>query len=155
MSSSTVRPVPEGMHTLTPHLICAGAADAIEYYKKAFGAIEVSRLPGPDGKLAHAALKIGDSTFFLADEMPAHGVLGPKARNGSSVTIHLSVENADATLARAVAAGAETTMPVWDTPWGDRYGQFRDPFGHSWAVATHVRDVTPEQLQQAMQGMAS
>jgi uncharacterized glyoxalase superfamily protein PhnB len=141
------------MHTLTPHLVCADAVAAIEYYKKALGAVEVSRLQGPDGKLAHAVLKIGDSPLFLVDEIPQRGVIGPKARGGSSVTIHLSVENADAILERAVAAGAEITMPIWDTPWGDRYGQFQDPFGHSWSVATHVRDLTPEQLQQAMQAM--
>jgi PhnB protein len=153
MSSSMVKPIPEGMRTLTPHLVCAGAAAAIEYYKKALGAVELSRLQGPDGKLAHAALKIGDSTLFLVDEIPQYGVLSPKSRGGSPVTIHLSVENADETLERAVAAGAEITMPIWDTPWGDRYGQFKDPFGHSWSVATHIRDVTPEQLQEAMQAM--
>src|SRR5258707_1432851 len=124
MSSSTVKPIPEGMHTLTPHLVCADAAAAIDYYTKALGAVEVTRLQGPDGKLAHAALKIGDSSLFLVDEMPQHGVLGPKTRQGSSVTIHLYVENADATLERAVAAGAKVTMPIFDAPWGDRYGQF-------------------------------
>jgi PhnB protein len=154
MTKSLVKSVPEGMHTLTPHLVCADATAAIEYYKKALGGVEVSRMPGPDGKLAHAVLKIGDSTLFLVDEIPQHGVLGPKACNGSSVTIHMSVDDADAVLDRAVAAGVEVTMPLWDTPWGDRYGQFRDPFGHSWAVATHVRDVPPEQLQEAIKAMA-
>jgi PhnB protein len=153
MSSSTVKPIPEGMHTLTPHLVCADAAAAIDYYKQALGAIEVTRLQGPNGKLAHAALKIGDASLFLVDEMPQHGVLGPKARGGSSVFVHLYVENADATLERAVAAGAKVTLPIFDAPWGDRYGQFEDPFGHSWSVATHVRDVTPEQLQEAMRAM--
>lgn len=155
MPSSTVRPVPAGMHTLTPHLVCADAAAAIEFYKRALGATEVSRMAGPDGKLAHAVVKIGDSSLFLVDEGPEHGLLGPKSLKGSPVTIHLSIEDADGTLARAVAAGGEVTMPIWDTPWGDRYGQFRDPFGHSWSVATHVRDVTPEQLQEAMQAMGA
>jgi uncharacterized glyoxalase superfamily protein PhnB len=109
MAKSLVKSVPEGMHTLTAHLVCADAAAAIEYYKKALGGIEVSRMPGPDGKLAHAVLKIGDSTLFLVDEIPQHGVLGPKARNGSSVTIHMSVDDAAAVLERAVATGAEVT----------------------------------------------
>jgi PhnB protein len=155
MSNSTVKPVPDGMHTLTPHLICAGPEAAIDYYKRALGAVEVSRMAGPDGKLAHAVVKIGDSSLFLAGEGLEHGLLGPKTLKGSPVTIHMSVPDADATLARAVAAGGEVTMAVWDTPWGDRYGQFRDPFGHSWAVATHVRDVTPEQLQAAMEAMGA
>jgi uncharacterized glyoxalase superfamily protein PhnB len=153
MSSSTVKPVPEDMRTLTPHLVCADAAAAIEYYKRALGATEVSRMSGPDGKLAHAVVKIGDSSLFLVDENPQRGLLGPTALHGSAVTIHLSIADADATLERAVAAGGEITMPIWDTPWGDRYGQFRDPFGHSWSVATHVRDVTPEQLREAMQAL--
>jgi PhnB protein len=153
MLSSTVKPVPEGTHTLTPHLVCADAAAAIEYYKRALGATEVSRMSGPDGKLAHAVVKIGDSSLFLVDENSQRGLLGPKALRGSPVTLHLSIEDADATLERAVAAGGEVTMPIWDTPWGDRYGQFRDPFGHSWSVATHIRDVTPEQLREAMQAL--
>jgi PhnB protein len=153
MSSSTVKPVPEGMHTLTPHLVCADADAAIDYYKRALGAVEVSRMAGPDGKLAHAVVKIGDSSLFLVDEAPQHGLLGPRALKGSPVTIHLSIADADAMLAQAVAAGGEVTMPIWDTPWGDRYGQFRDPFGHSWSVATHVRDVTPQELQEAMQAL--
>jgi PhnB protein len=149
-----VKPIPEDMHSITPHLVCAGAADAIEFYKKAFGAVEQARLPGPGGKLMHAMIRIGDSAVMLVDEMPEHGAFGPKSLKGSPVTIHLYVENADATVERAVKAGARLTMPVADMFWGDRYGQLEDPFGHHWSVATHVRDVSMEEAQQAMKKMA-
>ena len=154
MTSSAIKPIPEGMHSITPHLICAGAADAIEFYKKAFGATETSRLPGPDGKIMHASIRIGDSALMLTDEMPEHGALGPKSLEGSPVTVHLYVEDVDATTARAVSAGAKTTMPVTDMFWGDRYGQLVDPFGHKWSVATHIRDVTPDEMREAMQAMS-
>ncbi|TDN61132.1 VOC family protein [Paraburkholderia sp. BL10I2N1] len=154
MSTPAVKAIPEGMHALTPHLVCAGAADAIEFYKKAFNAVELVRLPGPQGRLMHASLRIGDSTLMLVDEMPECGALGPKALKGSPVTIHLYVENADATVEQAVAAGAKVTMPVADMFWGDRYGQLEDPFGHRWSVGTHKRDVTPEEMQEAMRKMA-
>jgi uncharacterized glyoxalase superfamily protein PhnB len=147
-----VKPIPEGMHSVTPHLVCAGAADAIEFYKKAFGAVEVARLPGPDGKLMHAMVRVGDSAIMLVDENPQYGMLGPKALKGSSVTIHLYVDDADACVARAVKAGAKVTMPLDDMFWGDRYGKLEDPFGHHWSVATHVRDVSREEMQKAMQG---
>ncbi|HXM81808.1 MAG TPA: VOC family protein [Burkholderiales bacterium] len=150
-----VKPVPEGMHSVTPHLVCAGAANAIEFYKKAFGAVELARLPGSQGRLMHAAIRIGDSTVMLADEMPEWGSLGPKALKGSPVTIHLYVDDADAFVARAVKAGAKVTMPVDDMFWGDRYGKLEDPFGHHWSVGTHVRDVSPEEMQQAMKKMAA
>jgi len=150
-----VKPVPEGMHSITPHLICAGAAEAIEFYKKAFGAVEEARLPGPGGKLMHAMIRIGDSAVMLVDEMPEWCAMGPKSLKGSPVTIHLYVENADATFERAVKAGAKVTMPLADQFWGDRYGKLEDPFGHHWSVATHVRDVSMEEAQQAMKTMAS
>jgi uncharacterized glyoxalase superfamily protein PhnB len=153
MNTKSVKPIPEGMHTVTPHLICAGAAEAIEFYKKAFGAAETSRLPAPNGKLMHASIRIGDSTIMLVDEMPEWGALGPKALKGSPVTIHLYVDDVDAFTARAVAAGAKLTMPVQDMFWGDRYGQLEDPCGHRWSVATHVRDVSAAEMQQAMQKM--
>ncbi len=153
MASQSVNPIPEGMHTVTPHLICAGAGDAIDFYKKAFGATETSRMPGPGGKLIHASIRIGDSAVMLVDEMPEWGSLGPKVLKGSPVVIHLYVEDVDAFTARAVAAGAKVTMPVADMFWGDRYGQLEDPFGHRWSVATHVRDVSPADMQQAMQKM--
>ena len=153
MSTPEVKPIPDWMHSITPHLVCAGAAEAIEFYKQAFGAVELGRLAGPPGKLIHAAIRIGDSAVMLVDEMPECGALGPKARGGSSVTIHLQVEDVDAVVARAVAAGAKITMPVDDMFWGDRYGQIEDPFGHSWSVATHVRDVSPEELQEVARKM--
>ena len=154
MTERKTKPLPNGMHTVTPHLVCAGAADAIEFYKKAFNAVEMVRLPGPNGKLMHACIKIGDSAVMLVDEYPDHGCLGPKSLKGSPVTIHLFVDDVDGFAARAVAAGAKITMPIADMFWGDRYGQLEDPFGHRWSVATHVRDMSPEEMQQAMQKMA-
>jgi uncharacterized glyoxalase superfamily protein PhnB len=136
------------MHTVTPHLICAGASDAIEFYKKAFNAVEMMRLPGPDGKLMHACIRIGNSNVMLVDESPAWNALGPKSLKGSPVT---AVEDVDAVVKSAVAAGATITMAVQDMFWGDRYGVLQDPFGHNWSVATHVRDVSPEEIQQAAQ----
>jgi PhnB protein len=155
MSTPAVKRIPEGMHSLTPHIVVAGAAEAITFYTKAFNAVEQVRLPGPNGKLMHASLKIGDSTLMLVDEMPECGGFGPKSLKGSPVTLHLYVDDVDATVAQAVAAGAKLTMPVEDMFWGDRYGQVEDPFGHRWSVATHTRDVTPEEMQAAMKQMAS
>ncbi|HZO21711.1 MAG TPA: VOC family protein [Steroidobacteraceae bacterium] len=151
MSTPSTQPIPPGMHTVTPHLICDGASEAIEFYRKAFGATETSRLPGPGGKLMHASIRIGDSTVMLVDEMPQHGALGPKALKGSPVTVHLYVEDADAFAARAAAAGARVTMPVTQMFWGDRYGQIEDPFGHRWSIATHVKDVAPGDMRKAME----
>src|SRR5688572_30523272 len=151
MTTPRVKPVPDGMHTVTPHLICAGAADAIEFYKKAFNAVEGGRLPGPDGRLMHAMIRIAGSPVMLVDEMPEWGALSPKSLKGSPVTIHIYVENVDAFAGQAVAAGAKITMPIADMFWGDRYGKLEDPFGHHWSVATHVRDVSMEEAQQAMQ----
>ena len=151
MIKKQVKPVPDGMRTVTPHLICAGAADAIEFYKKAFHAVEMGRMAGPNGKLMHAHIRIGDSAVMLVDEFPEWAALGPKSLKGSPVTIHLYVEDVDAFVTRAVSAGAKITMPVEDMFWGDRYGKLEDPFGHQWSVATHVRDVSPEELQQAAQ----
>ena len=145
--------IPQGMHSVTPHLVCAGAAKAIDFYKQAFGATEKGRLPGPDGRLVHAAVKIGDSTVMLVDEMPEWGALGPKSLKGSPVTIHLYVDDVDAFVARAVKAGAKVTMEVADQFWGDRYGKLEDPFGHHWSVATHQRDVTPEEMKKSMAAM--
>ncbi|MDB5763896.1 MAG: glyoxalase/bleomycin resistance protein/dioxygenase [Herminiimonas sp.] len=155
MTNSQVKPIPDGMHSVTPHLVCAGAAEAIEFYKKAFGAVELSRLPGPGGKLMHAMIRIGDSAVMLVDEFPDWGSFGPKSLKGSPVTIHLQVEDVDAVVRQAAAAGAKITMPVEDMFWGDRYGVLEDPFGHHWSVATHVRDVSMEEMQQAMQKMCN
>ena len=148
---SKVKAIPDGMHSLTPHLVCRDAAAAIDFYGRAFGAVELFRLPMPNGKLMHACVRIGDSQLFLVDEMPEHGAHGPQALKGTPVTIHLQVEDADAAFARAMRAGAMVTMPLADMFWGDRYGRVTDPFGHSWSIATHVRDVRPEEMVAAMQ----
>ena len=150
-----VKPIPDGMHTVTPHLVCAGAAAAIEFYKKAFNAVEEVRLPGPQGRLMHAMVRIEGSAVMLVDEMPEWGALGPKSLKGSPVTIHLYVKDVDAFVARAVAAGAKITMPVADMFWGDRYGKLEDPYGHHWSVATHIRDVSMDEAQRAMRKMGS
>jgi PhnB protein len=145
-------PIPAGHHAITPHLVIKNAAEAIEFYKRAFGAEELSRMPFPAGdggmKIGHAELKIGDSRLFLADEFPDHGAVGPSGN--SPVTIHLYVTDADATFARAVEAGATVSMPLADMFWGDRYGKLVDPFGHHWSIAEHVEDLTPEQMQERM-----
>ena len=139
------------LHTVTPHLVCEGAADAIAFYKKAFNAVELMRMPGENGRLMHAALKIGDSTIMLADDFPQHeGGKGPKALNGSPVTLHLNLPDVDAAFKQAVDAGAAVRMPPTDMFWGDRYCQVTDPFGHYWAIATHVKDMTPEEIKVAM-----
>lgn len=155
MSKTVVKPIPDGMHTVTPHLVCAGAADAIEFYKKAFNAVDLGRMMGPQGKLLHGAVRIGNSTVMLADEFPDWGAFGPKSLKGSPVTIHLYVEDVDAFVSRAAAAGAKITMPVQDMFWGDRYAKLEDPFGHHWSVSTHTRDVSPEEMQQAAQKACS
>ena len=153
MTQAAVKPIPDGMHSLTPHLICAGAYDAIEFYKKAFNAVELSRLPGPDGKCMHAMLRIGDSALMLNDEFPEWGGFGPKSLKGSPVTIHLYVQDADAAFAQAVAAGAKVTMPIADMFWGDRYGMLEDPFGHKWSIATHKRDLSHQEILDGMAKM--
>lgn len=155
-STSTSRankPLPEGMHSITPHIVCAGAADAIEFYKRAFNAVEISRLAGEGGKLMHGEIRIGDSVVMLVDESPEWGMVGPKSLKGSPVTIHLYVDDVDAVVEQAVQAGAKVTVPVEDMFWGDRYGKLEDPFGHQWSVATHLREVPPEELKQAMARM--
>ena len=149
MTPTHAKPIPDGMHTLTPHLVCRNAAEAIAFYGKAFGAVELSRLPGAEGKLMHAMVRIGDSSLMLVDEFPDCGAFGPQSLNGSPVTIHLYVTDVDATVERAVTAGAKVTMPVSDMFWGDRYGRIEDPFGHQWSIATHIRDLSPQEIQAA------
>ncbi|MGH8854203.1 MAG: VOC family protein [Telluria sp.] len=149
--NSTVKPIEDGMHTVTPHLVCAGASDAIDFYVRAFGAEEVMRLPGPGGKLAHAAVRIGDSMVMLMDEFPDWDATGPAALGGTPVTIHLSVADVDAAFERAVEAGAIARMAPADMFWGDRYGVIEDPFGHRWSLATHIRDVSAEEMAKAME----
>jgi uncharacterized glyoxalase superfamily protein PhnB len=147
--NTPVKPIPEGMHSLTPHIVCRDANAAMDFYIRAFGAREGGRLPGPDGKLMHGMLWIGDSALMLVDENPQWGMSGPLALNGTPVVLHLYVEDTDTALARAVEAGATLTMPATDMFWGDRYGQVRDPYGHQWSIATHVRDLSPEEIQAA------
>lgn len=153
MATTAVKPIPEGMHTLTPHIVCEGASDAIAFYKKAFNAEEITRLPGPNGKVMHAAVRIGDSVLMLMDDFPEWGSLGPQALKGTPVTLHLYMKDVDAAMQQAVAAGAQVTMPAADMFWGDRYGQVVDPFGHRWSIATHKQDLTPEEIQQNMAKM--
>lgn len=141
--------IPPGFHTVTPHLVCAGAAEAMEFYKKAFGAVELVRLASPDGHLLHGCLRIGDSPVMLAEESPNCGARGPKTLQGTPVTIHLFVEDVDAFTANAITAGATAIMPVADMFWGDRYGVVEDPWGHRWSIATHMRDLSSEQIQDA------
>ncbi|MEK7952300.1 VOC family protein [Luteolibacter soli] len=144
-----VQAVPEGMHTITPHLVCAGAVKAMEFYKKAFGATELMKLEAPDGRLMHGRVQIGDSILMLFDEMQECGAVSPIGLKGSPVVIHLQVEDVDAVFAQAVAAGATAKMPPANMFWGDRYCVLQDPFGHQWSVATHIEDVSPEQLKEA------
>ncbi len=153
--SPAVEAVPTGMHTVTPHLVCSSAAKAIDFYRAAFGAVELMRIPGPGDSLIHAAVRIGDSMIMLAEESACCGTQGPLALGGSPVTIHLQVEDVDALFRRAVDAGASVLMDPAEMFWGDRYGQVVDPFGHQWSIATHVRDVSPEELAEAAQAMAT
>ena len=139
------KPIPEGFHTITPHLTVRDAAAAIEFYKHAFGAEEICNMPGPGGKIMYAELRIGDSPLMINDEFPEMGSHGPKAGEGS-VTVHLYVNDCDALFDRAVKAGATVKLPPQDMFWGDRYGKLEDPSGHQWSIATHKEDLTPEQI---------
>jgi len=145
--------IPDGFRSVTPYMVVRGADQAIEFYKKAFGAEEVMRMPGPDGKsVAHAEIRIGDSVIMLGDEWPEmKHWLSPKALNGTSVGIHLYVADVDTAFQRAVSAGATVMMPLMDMFWGDRYGKLIDPFGHCWSLATHQKDVTPDELRKGQQ----
>ena len=144
---NTVKPIPEGYHTATPYLIVNAAADAIEFYKKAFGAKEIMRMTQPDGKIGHAEIKIGDSRVMLADEFPQMGARSPQSLGGSPVSILLYVEDVDAMFTQAVAAGATVQRPVADQFYGDRTGGVTDPFGHVWYIATHKEDVSSEEMK--------
>ena len=143
----TVKPIPEGYHSVTPYLIVSGASDAIAFYKKALGAQEVMRLADPGGKVHHAEIKIGDSRIMLADEHPEIQALSPKTVGGSPVSIHLYVEDVDAAVERAVAAGAKLVRPVADQFYGDRTGGVEDPFGYRWFIATHKEDLTMDEIR--------
>jgi PhnB protein len=144
--------VPAGFSTITPHLAVRGAAKAIDFYKKAFGAEEIVRNLGPDGRMImHAQLKIGDSMLLLHDEFPESGGQSPQTLEGSPITLHLYVEDADAAFARAVAAGAKVEMELQNTFWGDRYGQLIDPFGHCWSIGAKLEDLSPDQIRKRAQ----
>lgn len=147
------KPIPDGYHSITPYLIIKGAAAAIDFYKKAFGAVEILRMPQPDGRVGHAELKFGDSVVMLADEFPEMKNVGPSTLGNTTVGILLYVENADATFDKAVSLGAKVVKPMADQFYGDRNGTLEDAFGHKWTVATHVEDVTPEEMQKRMAAM--
>ena len=145
------KPIPDGYHTATPYLIIGGAGDAIEFYKKAFGATELFRFPTPDGKVGHAEIKIGDSPIMLADEFPEMGYKGPQTLGGSPVSIMIYVEDVDTIFNQAVAAGAAIKEAVSDKFYGDRLGTVTDPFGHVWHISTHKEDVSMEEMQKRAQ----
>jgi PhnB protein len=142
-----VQPIPKGYSDVTPYLSVRGAADAIEFYKKAFGAKELMRMPGPEGKLGHAEIRIGGSRVMLSDEYQAMDFLGPQSRGGTTVHLHVYVKDVDLVVKRAEAAGAKIVRPVANQFYGDRTGSVEDPFGHVWHIATHVEDVPPRELK--------
>lgn len=145
-----VKPIPEGYHTITPHMTVRDAARAIEFYKQAFGAEDRGAMKDPSGKIMHAELKIGDSILMLADEFPEYGSMSPHS-GGSSIELHIYVPDVDAAFSRAVKAGAQVEMPVMDQFWGDRYGKLKDPFGHKWSIATHTRDLSQDEMKRGME----
>ncbi len=151
---STVHPIPEGYPRLAPYLCVDGAAAAIEFYGAVLGATERVRMPGPDGKIGHAELQLGDSVIMLADQAPEIGFLSPRTIGGTPVTLSVYVEDVDAVFDKAVAAGATVLRAVEDQFYGDRSGQFEDPFGHRWNVASHVEDVPPEEMARRAEAMA-
>jgi PhnB protein len=142
-----VKPIPEGYHSVTPYLIVQGGAAAIEFYKKAFGAVELFRMPAPDGKIGHAEIKVGDSPIMLADEYPDMGYQGPASLGGSPVSLMIYVDDVDTVFNRAVEAGATVKEALADKFYGDRMGTVIDPFGHRWHLATHKEDVSPEEME--------
>jgi len=149
-----VKAIPAGYHSVTPYLVIDGAARALEFYKRVFGATERMRMPGPDGKLGHAEIKIGDSVIMLADEHPDMGARGPRAFGGAAVGIVLYVNDVDATVKSAVAEGAKLVQPVEDKFYGDRMGTIEDPFGHQWHVGTHKEDVSPDEMKRRAAALA-
>ena len=152
--NKSIQAIPPGLENLIPHLVCDNCSEAIEFYKKAFGAEEVQRMPAPDGRrIMHAAIRIGTSFVFLVDDFPEFcggKASSPKALKGTPVSIHHYVENCDAAMKRAQDAGATVTMPAQDMFWGDRYGVVTDPYGHNWSFATHIKDLTPDEMRAAM-----
>lgn len=150
--SNAVRPIPEGFHSLTPYITCRDAAAAIDFYKNVLGATELVRMPGPDGRVMHAELQIGDSRLMLNDECPGMAA-APSPTAVPSSSVFLYTEDVDALVERAVQAGARVDMPLSNMFWGDRFGKFTDPFGHQWGVATHVEEVAPEEMQRRSEEM--
>ena len=148
-----VKPIPSDYNTLTPYLIVKGGADAIEFYKKAFGAEERLRIPAPDGKIGHAELEIGDSVLMIADEFPEMNALSPQTLGGTPVSFCIYVEDVDADFPKAIAAGGKETRPIKDQFYGDRSGTLEDPFGHTWTIATRVENVSPEEMLRRAQDM--
>lgn len=148
--ASKVKAIPDGYHTATPYLTIGGAAKAIEFYRKAFGAKEKFRMPGPDGKIMHAEIVIGDSHIMLADESTGNEAKAPQTLNGTTSGIFLYVDDVDSVFKQAVKAGATETMALQNMFWGDRFGKVTDPFGHKWLLATHVEDVSPAQMEERM-----
>jgi PhnB protein len=146
-----VKPIPEGHHTITPYLVVNNGVQAIDFYKRAFGAQEIARMEGPPGKIGHAELKIGDSMLMLSDEMPGGNSRSPISLGGTPVSIFLYVKDVDTVFNQAVAAGAKVVMPLADMFWGDRYGVVNDPFGHTWSLATHKEDVAPDEMRKRAQ----
>jgi PhnB protein len=154
MAKGKVKPVPSGYHNVTPYLIIDGAARALDYYKRIFGATERMRIPGPEGKIGHAEISVGDSVIMMADEHVEMGARSPRAFGGSAVGLMLYVNDVDATVKAAVAEGAKLLQPVEDKFYGDRTGSIEDPFGHLWHIGTHKEDVPPEELKRRAAAMA-
>jgi PhnB protein len=147
---SKVQPIPKGFHSITPYLVVNDAKSAIEFYQRAFGAQEIVKMDGPNGKIMHAELKIGDSIIMLADEMPGTGTSAPKTLGGTTAGVMLYTDNVDSVFKQAISAGAKADQQPTDQFWGDRYGKLTDPFGHSWSLATHIEDVAPEEMKKRM-----
>jgi len=147
----TVKAIPIGYHSITPYMTVRDAAKAIEFYKQAFGAVEKGVMKGPDGKVMHAELIIGDSIFMLGDEFPEFGALSPQSTGGAGMGLHIYTEDVDSAFDRAVKAGARVEMPVADMFWGDRYGKLADPFGHKWSIGTHKKDMSMAEIEEAQQ----
>jgi PhnB protein len=145
-----VKAIPEGYYSLTPYLVIKGAAEAIEYYKKVFGATEIMRMPGPGGRVMHAEIKIGNSVLMLSDENPERGYLSPSSRGGATSSTMFYTDDVDGVFKKAVSAGARADQQPTDMFWGDRMGNITDPFGHSWAIATHKEDVSPAEMEKRM-----
>ncbi|MDI1279245.1 VOC family protein [Methylobacter sp.] len=149
----TVKPIPDGYHSITPYLMIKGASEAIEFYKRAFGATEIFRLSHPNGQIGHAEIKIGDSSVMLADPCEQGAFRTPRSLGGSSVALHVYVKDVDAQFAQAVSAGAKAVKPVFDQFYGDRTGTLQDPFGHIWFLATHKEDIAPEEISRRAEAL--